>query len=68
MEGKVVRWINSFGFIKARDGQQYFAHYSAIEGDGYRELEPGQRVSFDVAESERGPLAKRIKVIEAPCA
>ncbi len=47
MEGKVVRWINSFGFIKARDGQ---------------------RVTFDVAESERGPLAKRIKVIEAPCA
>jgi len=68
MEGTVCKWLSSYGFIKTQDGQQYFAHYSAIVGDGFRELEVGQRVSFDIGSSERGPLAVNVKVIEAPCA
>jgi CspA family cold shock protein len=60
-----VKWFNSdkgFGFI-AQDGggSDVFAHYSNIQAQGYRELQEGQRVEFDVAQSPKGPQAENIR-------
>lgn len=60
-----VKWFNSdkgFGFI-AQDGggSDVFAHYSNIQAQGYRELQEGQRVEFDVAEGSKGPQAENIR-------
>jgi len=58
-----VKWFNAekgYGFITDENGKDIFAHYSAIQGDGYKSLENGQAVSFDVIEGERGPQAANI--------
>jgi len=58
-----VKWFNAekgYGFITDENGKDIFAHYSAIKGDGYRSLENGQAVSFDVTEGARGPQASNI--------
>jgi len=58
-----VKWFNAekgYGFITGEDGKDIFAHYSAIIGDGYKSLENGQKVSFDVANGTRGPQAANI--------
>ena len=61
-----VKWFNAekgFGFITPDDGSQdLFAHYSAIEATGYRSLEEGQRVEFEVTQGQKGPQAASIKV------
>jgi Cold shock proteins len=61
-----VKWFNAekgFGFIVPDDGSQdLFAHYSAIEASGYRSLEEGQKVTFEVAQGPKGPQAASIKV------
>ncbi len=61
-----VKWFNAekgFGFIVPDDGSQdLFAHYSAIEATGYRSLEEGQKVTFEVTEGPKGPQAASIKV------
>ena len=61
-----VKWFNAekgFGFITPDDGaQDLFAHYSAIVSSGYRTLEEGQRVEFDVAEGQKGPQASNIRL------
>lgn len=61
-----VKWFNAekgFGFITPDDGSQdLFAHYSAIEASGYRSLEEGQRVEFEVTQGQKGPQAASIKV------
>ena len=52
-----VKWFNSekgFGFIQREGGDDVFVHFSAIQGDGYRSLEYGQRVEFDVAPGRKG--------------
>jgi cold shock protein len=63
----VVKWFNAtkgFGFITPDDGSpDVFAHFSAIDGSGYRELMEGQKVDFDVEQGPKGPQAKRVKVI-----
>ena len=59
MEG-TVKWFNSakgYGFINAEDGSEVFVHFSAIQGDGYKSLDDGQKVSFEVNEGEKGPQA-----------
>jgi cold shock protein len=60
-----VKWFNAekgFGFIVPDDGSQdLFAHYSAIESSGYRTLEEGQKVTFEVAQGPKGPQAASIK-------
>ena len=60
-----VKWFNAekgFGFIVPDDGSQdLFAHYSAIESNGYRTLEEGQKVTFEVAQGPKGPQAASIK-------
>lgn len=61
-----VKWFNAekgFGFIAVDGGQDVFVHYSAIEGKGYRNLEEGQRVDFDVTQGQKGPQADRVSVI-----
>ncbi len=61
-----VKWFNAekgFGFIVPDDGSQdLFAHYSAIEATGYRSLEEGQKVTFEVTDGPKGPQAASIKI------
>ena len=58
-----VKWFNSekgFGFITKEDGNDVFVHFSAIQGDGFKTLEEGQAVTFDVEEGQRGLQATNI--------
>ncbi|MET0151777.1 MAG: cold-shock protein [Candidatus Binatia bacterium] len=59
----MVKWFNSqkgYGFITQDDGQDVFVHYSAIAGDGFRSLEEGQRVTFDVVKGPKGLQASNV--------
>lgn len=62
-----VKWFNSekgFGFIAPDDGgPDLFAHYSAITGGGYRSLEDGQKVEFEVTQGQKGPQASEIRAL-----
>ncbi|MFE5084226.1 cold-shock protein [Streptomyces mirabilis] len=64
MANGTVKWFNSekgFGFItQDGGGPDVFAHYSAINGSGYRELTEGQKVTFDVTQGQKGPQAENI--------
>ncbi|APT18857.1 hypothetical protein FC62_GL001575 [Amylolactobacillus amylotrophicus DSM 20534] len=63
MENGTVKWFNAekgYGFITRQDGSDVFVHFSAIQGDGYKSLEEGQAVSFDIEESDRGPQAVNV--------
>ncbi len=63
MENGTVKWFNAekgFGFITREDGSDVFVHFSAIQGDGFKTLEEGQAVTFDVEESDRGPQAANV--------
>ncbi|MDA8160863.1 MAG: cold-shock protein [Desulfobacteraceae bacterium] len=65
-EGK-VKWFNAskgFGFIEKDDGTDVFVHYSAIKADGYRTLEEGARVQFDVVEGNKGPAADNVVLLK----
>ncbi|WP_077323191.1 cold-shock protein [Streptococcus pseudoporcinus] len=58
-----VKWFNAekgFGFISTEEGQDVFAHFSAIQSDGFKTLDEGQKVKFDVEEGQRGPQAVNI--------
>lgn len=58
-----VKWFNAekgFGFISREDGDDVFVHFSAIQGDGYKSLEEGQKVSFDIVKGQRGPQAENV--------
>lgn len=65
-QGK-VKWFSDqkgFGFITPDDGSKdVFVHFSAITGSGYRNLEEGQRVSFDVQDGEKGPQAAEVNML-----
>lgn len=59
-----VKWFNAdkgYGFITREDGTDVFAHFSAIQGDGFKTLEEGQSVNFDVEEGQRGLQAANIQ-------
>ncbi len=61
-----VKWFNGqkgFGFITGEDGNDVFAHFSQINSEGYKSLEEGQKVSFDVANGAKGPQAENITII-----
>jgi cold shock protein len=61
-----VKWFNEskgYGFITAEDGTDVFAHYSAIQGDGFKTLAEGDSVSFDVLSGDKGPKASNITKI-----
>jgi len=58
-----VKWFNSekgFGFITTEEGQDVFAHYSKISVDGFKSIDEGQKVTFDVTEGSKGPQAENI--------
>ena len=61
-DGK-VKWFNArkgYGFIAAPDGRDVFVHYSSIGGDGYKTLEEGDAVTFEIVEGEKGPRADKV--------
>ena len=58
-----VKWFNNekgFGFIEIEGADDVFVHFSAIQGEGYKALEEGQEVSFDITEGNRGPQAANV--------
>ena len=58
-----VKWFNAekgFGFITNENGEDLFAHFSQIQKDGFKSLEEGEAVSFDVVDGEKGPQAANI--------
>ncbi len=62
MQGK-VKWFNAekgYGFIEREDGGDVFVHFSAIQTDGFKTLEEGQSVEFDIVEGARGPQAANV--------
>jgi len=63
MEQGTVKWFNAekgYGFIEGEDGKDVFVHFSAIQTEGFKTLDEGQMVSFDVVEGARGPQAANV--------
>lgn len=61
-----VKWFNAekgFGFITGEDGQDVFAHFSQINVEGFKTLEEGQKVSFEVTQGQKGPQAENITIV-----
>ncbi|KQL53595.1 cold-shock protein [Heyndrickxia shackletonii] len=59
-----VKWFNSekgFGFIEVEGGDDVFVHFSAIQGEGYKTLDEGQKVTFDIEQGARGPQAANVQ-------
>ncbi|WP_067696581.1 cold-shock protein [Nocardia jejuensis] len=59
-----VKWFNAekgYGFISHEGGPDVFVHYSEIEGNGYRQLEEGQAVSFEITQGNKGPQAAAVR-------
>jgi CspA family cold shock protein len=62
-----VKWFNAakgYGFIQCEDGQDIFVHFSAIQGEGYKSLEEGEKVTFEITTGPKGPQASN--VVKAP--
>ncbi|MCD6142616.1 cold-shock protein [Candidatus Acetothermia bacterium] len=65
-ETGTVKWFNAtkgYGFITRDQGGDVFVHYSAIQGEGYRSLDEGQRVEFTVTQGDKGPQAQDVAKI-----
>jgi CspA family cold shock protein len=61
-----VKWFNAdkgYGFIAVDGGKDVFVHYSAIMMDGYRSLEQGQRVEFEITQGQKGPQAESVRSV-----
>jgi CspA family cold shock protein len=61
-----VKWFNEskgFGFIEREDGDDVFVHFSAIKEEGFKTLNEGQRVEFDIVDGQKGPAAANVKKI-----
>ena len=62
-----VKWFNDnkgFGFIQQEDGPDIFVHFSEIQGDGFKTLNEGDSVEFEIAEGERGPKATNVTKVD----
>ena len=65
-EQGTVKWFNNakgFGFIGRDNGEDVFVHFSAIQGDGFRSLDEGQRVEFTVTQGAKGPQAEEVTLL-----
>ncbi len=66
MANGTVKWFSDkkgYGFIEKEDGGDIFVHYSSIMGDGFKTLAEGERVSFEVEETNRGPAASNVQKV-----
>ncbi|MCY8197795.1 cold-shock protein [Bacillus spizizenii] len=64
MEQGTVKWFNAekgFGFIERDNGDDVFVHFSAIQGDGFKSFDEGQKVTFDVEQGARGAQAANVQ-------
>ncbi|GGI43411.1 cold-shock protein [Mammaliicoccus stepanovicii] len=66
MNNGTVKWFNSekgFGFIEREDGNDLFVHFSGIAAEGYKSLEDGQKVQFEITDGQRGEQAVNVVVV-----
>ena len=64
-----VKWfsnVKGYGFIEQEGGLDVFVHYSSIQGDGYKKLEEGEPVTFDIIQGEKGPQASNVVKEQTP--
>lgn len=65
-ETGIVKWFNAtkgYGFIQRAEGKDVFVHFTAINSTGYRTLEEGQQVEFEVIQGEKGPQAQEVVIL-----
>ena len=65
-----IKWFNEnkgYGFIKHEDGADVYVHFTAVLGEGFRTLEPGQEVVFEIRDGKKGPQAVNVVMSEASC-
>jgi len=66
-----VKWFNEskgFGFLEQEGGPDVFVHYASITGEGFKTLNEGDQVEFDVSDSEKGPRAENVRVVSSSAA
>ena len=66
MDNGIVKWFNNekgFGFISVESGDDVFVHFSAIQSGGFKSLEEGQQVSFNIVKGARGPQAENVTIL-----
>ncbi|MCK5232250.1 MAG: cold-shock protein [Thermodesulfobacteriota bacterium] len=66
MSEGTVKWFNAskgFGFIEQDNGKDVFVHHTAIQLEGYKTLEEGQRVSFEIVDGKKGPAAENVQIL-----
>ncbi|MBC1357297.1 cold-shock protein [Listeria booriae] len=66
MQNGKVKWFNNekgYGFLEMEDGEDIFIHFTAIQGDGYKSLDEGQTVTFEIVEGNRGPQAANVEKV-----
>ena len=67
MANGIVKWFHDrkgYGFIEQEDGPDVFVHHSGINGDGFKSLREGDRVSFDIEQGNKGPAAVNVTVVQ----